>query len=282
VRDTRAELIAAAIATLCESGFATASARRIAAKAGCNQALIFYHFGSVPDLLIAALEDVSARRMAAYRELLDRTGSLGELIDGARAVFEADLDAGHVTVLVEMISGAQSVPGLGERVSACLAPWRSFAESAVRDVLATSPLGSMVPPGEVAHGVVAGILGLEMLASLDGDRASALALFDRARGLADLLDRIRPLAALLNLSPLASPARATPPAPSAPPDPTASPAPTSPSTLPDPIASPAPTAPSAPTVSLAPSTPSDPTAPPDLTDHTAPPARPEALCRPMW
>ena len=53
VRDTRAVLIAAAIDTLRESGFAAASARRIAAKAGCNQALIFYHFGSVPDLLVA-------------------------------------------------------------------------------------------------------------------------------------------------------------------------------------------------------------------------------------
>ena len=48
--------------------------------------------------------------------------------------------------------------------------------------------------------MVAGILGLELLASLDGDRASALALFDRARALAGLLDRLRPLAALLGLS----------------------------------------------------------------------------------
>jgi AcrR family transcriptional regulator len=231
VRDTRAVLIAAAIDTLRESGFAAASARRIAAKAGCNQALIFYHFGSVPDLLVAALEDVSARRMAAYRELLDRTGTLGELIDGAREVFEADLDAGHVTVLVEMISGAQSTPELGERVSACLAPWRSFAEAAVRDVLASSPFGSLVPPGEVAHGVVAGILGLEMLANLDGDRASALALFDRARGFADLLDRISPLAALLKISTptppkptlRAAPPNPSSPAPSTPPTPSAGP-----------------------------------------------------------
>jgi len=207
VRDTRAALIAAAIDTLRESGFAAASARRIAARAGCNQALIFYHFGSITDLLLAALEDVSARRMGAYRELLDHSGTLGELIDGARVVFEADLDAGHVTVLVEMISGAQSVPELGERVSACLAPWRSFAESAVCDVLASSPLGSLMPPGEVAHAVVAGILGLEMLANLDGDRASALALFDRARALGGVLDGIRPLAALLNLPPPAPPAR---------------------------------------------------------------------------
>jgi hypothetical protein len=36
--------------------------------------------------------------------------------------------------------------------------------------------------------VVAGFLGLEMLATLDGDRAAALAVFDRAHSLARLLD----------------------------------------------------------------------------------------------
>lgn len=197
--DTRAALIEAAIAVLRESGFASASARRIAQRAGCNQALVFYHFSSVNDLLMAALEEVSAQRMAVYGELLDRTGSLAELISGARDVFEADLDAGHVTVLTEMISGAQSVPGLGERVAACLAPWRDFAGTAVREVLAASPVAQLLPAEEAAHAVVAGLLGLEMLASLDGDRSAALALFDRAQALGDVLDRLRPLTALLDL-----------------------------------------------------------------------------------
>ena len=201
-RHTRAALIAAAITTLRESGFAAASARRIAGAAGCNQALIFYHFGSVPDLLVAALEDISARRMAAYHGLLDRTGTVAELVDAAREIVLTDLDEGHLTVLVEMISGAQSVPGLGERIAACLAPWREFAETAVRDVLAASPVASLVPAEQVAHAVVAGILGLELLASLDGDRASALALFDRARAVGVLLDRLGPLAG--TLAPLAA------------------------------------------------------------------------------
>jgi AcrR family transcriptional regulator len=195
--DTRAALMAAAITTLRESGFAAASARRIAAAAGCNQALIFYHFGSVPDLLAAALEDISERRMAAYRGLLDRTGTVAELVDAAREIVLTDLDEGHLTVLVEMISGAQSVPGLGERIAACLAPWREFAETAVRDVLAASPVASLIPAEQVAHALVAGILGLELLASLDGDRARALDLFDRARAIGELLDRLRPLAGTL-------------------------------------------------------------------------------------
>src|ERR1700722_324195 len=93
--DTRAALTDAAIAVLRESGFAGASARRIAQRAGCNQALVFYHFGSVNDLLVAALEEVSARRMAVYRALLDQTGTLTELISAARGVVEAEPDARH-------------------------------------------------------------------------------------------------------------------------------------------------------------------------------------------
>jgi hypothetical protein len=89
-----------------------------------------------------------------------------------------------------MISGAHSVPGLGEQVAARLAPWREFAETVVERVPAASRAAALLPAREVAHGVVAGILGLEMLASLDGDRSAALALFDRASALADLLDRV--------------------------------------------------------------------------------------------
>jgi len=212
VADTRDALIAATIEVLRESGFASASARKISQRAGCNQALVFYHFGSVTDLQVAALEEVSAQRMEAYRGLLGHTGTLAGLAAAARTVFEADLDAGHVRVLTEMISGAQSVPGLGERIAAILAPWREFAVTAVRDVMAASPLGPVVPPEQVAHAVVAGILGLEMLASLDDDREAALALFDRAQEIGDLLDRLRPVAALLPAALLGPAAKAARPA----------------------------------------------------------------------
>ena len=185
---TRAALVAGAIEALREVGFAGASAREIAGRSGCNQALVFYHFGSVNELLLAALDDVSARRLAAYTEVVDRATTLTELIDSARAIFEEDLDAGHVAVLVEMISGAQSSAGLGEQVAARLAPWRDFAASAVRQALVGSPVAMFLPAEEIAHGVVAGFLGLELLASLDGDREAALGLFDRARAIAGLLE----------------------------------------------------------------------------------------------
>ena len=95
-----------AIAALKEEGFAGASAREIARRAGCNQGLVFYHFGSVANLLLAALDDVSETRHVHYQAAVDRADGIGELVDAAEAVFEEDLDAGHIAVLAEMIAGA--------------------------------------------------------------------------------------------------------------------------------------------------------------------------------
>jgi hypothetical protein len=142
----------------------------------------------VNELLLAALDEVSGRRLAAYTEIVEQADSPTGLIESARRIFSEDLDAGHVAVLVEMITGAQSTPGLGEQVAARLAPWREFAESAIRKGMQGYPVAFLLPARELAHGVVAGLLGLELLASLDGERDAALALFDRARSIAGLLE----------------------------------------------------------------------------------------------
>ncbi len=186
--DVRRALVAAAIEALAEVGFAGASAREIAGRAGCSQGLVFYHFGSVNDLLLAALDEISARRMDAYRALVDQAASVAGLADAARSIFAEDLESGHVRVLVEMIAGAQSVPGLGERVAERLVPWREFAERAVRRALGGSPAARLLPAADAAHAIVAGFLGLEMLAMLDGDTSAATAVFARARSVARLLD----------------------------------------------------------------------------------------------
>ncbi|QMU75624.1 TetR family transcriptional regulator [Streptacidiphilus sp. PB12-B1b] len=188
---TRAALVAAAVAELRESGFAGASARAIAARAGCNQALVFYHFGSVAKLQLAALDAVSSARDERYRAMVAASGSLGDLVRAARSVFEEDLDQGHVTVLVEMIAAAQFTPELRPEVAARIRPWRAFAAESIQEALAGSPAARLLPPDEAAHAVVALYLGLEMLANLEGERGPALALFDRAGRVASLLDVFR-------------------------------------------------------------------------------------------
>ena len=70
--------------------------------------------------------------MAAYRGVLDQAASVTALVESAREIFLADLDAGYVRVLTEMITAAHSVAGLGPQVAERLAPWREFAEAAAR------------------------------------------------------------------------------------------------------------------------------------------------------
>ena len=178
---TRSALIDAAVRALAEVGFAKASAREIAGRAGVNQALVFYHFGTVADLLLAALDQVSSARLQAYTELIDGAASLTALVDSAEAIFVADLDAGYVAVLVEMVNGARPDPDLSEQVAARLQPWLSVATSAIERVQRLLPLPAPIPKAEAAHAVVAGFLGLELLAESGGGRDATLALFARLR-----------------------------------------------------------------------------------------------------
>jgi AcrR family transcriptional regulator len=185
--ETRQQLISAATAILKEQGFAGASARVIAERAGVNQGLVFYHFDSVVGLLLAALDAVSEARAARYGAAVAGVSSPAGLVEVAASIFREDLEAGHVAVLVAMMSGAASTPGLGEEVARRIAPWTAFARDAIAGALDGSPLERVLPADEVAHAVVALYLGLEMLTELDGDRTPAEALFSRAGTLVGLL-----------------------------------------------------------------------------------------------
>jgi AcrR family transcriptional regulator len=187
---TRRHFVEAAIETLRSEGYAGASARVIAQRAGLNQGLIFYHFGSVANLLLAALDAVSEERLERYSAAVAGVTGPGRLVDVAEDIFRTDLDAGYITVLVEMIAGASSTPGLGPEVSDRIRPWREFARTTIETAVAGSPMGSVLPAGDVAHAVVALYLGLEMLSHLDGDPDPALALFGHARQLASLLEAL--------------------------------------------------------------------------------------------
>jgi AcrR family transcriptional regulator len=186
--ETRRALLEASIEVLRNEGFAKATARRIASRAGCNQSLVFYHFGSVVNLLLAALDEVSAQRRERYESALAGVSKPSELVELAARVFSEDLDTGDAAVLVEMIAGSTSTPALGAEVKSRVEPWTAFAADALEKTVGELPLAGLAPPKEIAVAVVALYLGLELLSHLDGDRSDALALFDRARKLAALAD----------------------------------------------------------------------------------------------
>ena len=78
--DTRVKLQKATADALRESGIAGLSARTVAARAGVNQALVFYHFGTMPELVQAAIRASVDDSVAYYRERFAQIGSLTELL----------------------------------------------------------------------------------------------------------------------------------------------------------------------------------------------------------
>lgn len=189
---TKLKIAEAALETLKERGFAGASAREIAGIGGFNQALIFYHFGSVQNALLAALDLVSARRMLAYQAAFEQAQTLSELATLARRIYAEDLENGYVTVLGEMVAGGVSDAELGGEVTARLQPWIEIVESKLRELLAGSPLESMLPSRDVAFAVVALYLGVNMLSHLEGDHARAESLLDLGERYAPLLGALLP------------------------------------------------------------------------------------------
>lgn len=179
---TAQQLVDAALETLRDEGFAGATSRAIARRAGVNQALVFYHFGSVDDLLLAALDRTSELRLAAYREALESVRSPADLSAVARRLYEEDLASGHMTVVSQLIAGSLADPKLAPQVLARMEPWLEFAEDAFRRVL-----GDALPTKDVAYGTITFYLGVNLLSHLDADQERSRALFARIEELSGLV-----------------------------------------------------------------------------------------------
>ncbi|HVL81214.1 MAG TPA: TetR family transcriptional regulator [Actinomycetota bacterium] len=184
---TKDRIVEACLETLKEEGFAGTSARAIARRGGFNQALIFYHFGTLNDLLLAALDRTSERRLSAYRAALAAAESVEEKVASATRLYRDDLASGHVTVVSEMIAGSLSRPDLGPEVVARMDPWIDFVEESVREPLDRAGLSSVLPPRTAAFMVVSLTLGVNLLWHLERDQTKAEALFEAAGRIARML-----------------------------------------------------------------------------------------------
>lgn len=185
--DTRARIIDATLATLREAGVVGTSARAIARAGGFNQALIFYHFGSVHEALLAAVDHISTQRMALYRQRLTPVTSMAELLAvGARCHAE-DAETGNLRVLAQLLAGASGSPELTDRLRTFFDPWVELVEEAVARAVADSPLEAALPTHDLAMGVVAMFMGIELMGQLYDTGPSAGRLFTTAERAATAL-----------------------------------------------------------------------------------------------
>jgi AcrR family transcriptional regulator len=193
--DTRQRLIDGAIETIRQHGIAGTSARTIAATAGVNQALVFYHFGSVHELLEAACLAATEARVAPFLARLDEITSLRRLLDLGRTLHLEERSAGNVKVLAQLLAGAQADPRLAQATSAALHLWIAPIEQVLARLLDGSPLAGLVDIAGLARTVCAGFVGLELFEGIDPAGANlALDTLDRLAVLIEVADDLGPVA----------------------------------------------------------------------------------------
>jgi AcrR family transcriptional regulator len=189
---TKLAIVEAALRTLKSKGFAGASARAIAREGDFNQALIFYHFASVRNLLLAVLDLISERRMAEYGPAFECASTAPELASLARRIHADDLERGYITVLGEMVSGGVGDPSLGVEVAARIEPWIAMVERKLERLLRGTPVSLLASPRDLAFGLVALYFGVDTLSHLQSDQSRAESLLDLATRLSTLADAMLP------------------------------------------------------------------------------------------
>ncbi|MFE4669578.1 TetR/AcrR family transcriptional regulator [Streptomyces sp. NPDC056716] len=193
--ETKARLLDGALRVLTEQGIAKISARTVGAAAGVNQALVFYHFGSVDELLAAACRYGAERSVARYRERFAAVTSLSELLALGREIHERERAGGEVALLGQLLAGAQTHASLGPATSAGLELWIVEIEAVLGRVLVGTPFGEFADVGGLARAVAAVFVGIELYEGVDaGGAGAALAALEQLGVLVAALEDLGPVA----------------------------------------------------------------------------------------
>ncbi len=195
VNPTRARLLTAAAQSLREDGIVGLSARAIAARAQVNQALIFYHFSSVSELVDAACRQAVDESADFYREKFAAVSSLSELLIVGRELHLRERAAGNVAMMAQLMAGAQRDPALDDAAKYAMARWNLEIESVVRRVLRDSPIADITDPAGLSRAISAGFIGLELYEGVDPEGAElALNSLEHFGAIVDVIDDLGPIA----------------------------------------------------------------------------------------
>jgi AcrR family transcriptional regulator len=191
---TRDKLLTAAGEVLATEGIAAVSARAIAARAGVNQALVFYHFGSVAELVEASLRRSADLAVATYRNRFDDVTSFTELLALGRELHATERERGNVAQMAQVMAGAQRDEALARAGRYALDLWTWQLETVLGRLLVASPLRGLVEADGLARAVAASFLGLELYEGVDPDGAtSALGVLESLGALLELVDGLGPV-----------------------------------------------------------------------------------------
>lgn len=176
-QQTRIRIIEATLQTILDEGLVGTSARAIARAGDFNQALVFYHFGSIEELLLEALEYANERRLNRFGPALDRAVTLGELLDVVERLFGPRAGADSAAVAA-IIGGWPANSDVGCRIVEMLQPWEDTVEAAVARCLKGTRLADLLPTDDMTYLISSMGYGVEMMRRIhptDGRAESVMA-----------------------------------------------------------------------------------------------------------
>jgi TetR/AcrR family transcriptional regulator len=142
--ETRSRILDSALREFSTLGFAGARMDQIAAAAGVNKALLYYHFDSKENLYAAAVEMISAKIRDRSMAVFLSNASPGErVLRAALDHFDRILTQGEFQSLMqqEMMRMHQGDPGaMAILVKRVFSPIRTMYESMVREGIASGEL----------------------------------------------------------------------------------------------------------------------------------------------
>lgn len=192
---TKEKLLQAVTDLLREDGIAAVSARAIADRAGVNQALVFYHFGTVTDLVDQACRARTDAAASAYDAELAEVTTLTDLLELGRGLHERERKAGNVAIMAQLLAGGQRDEKLAETSRYAMSRWTEAIEPVVERAIGGSVVADLIDPGGLARAVSAGFVGLILYDGVDEVGAgSAFVALEQLGALIEAANRLGPVA----------------------------------------------------------------------------------------
>jgi AcrR family transcriptional regulator len=134
--DPREAVLEAAERLLVEVGYAGISARRLAKEAGVNLGLIHYHFGSMENVFVEALEGFTARVTQRQKALYAADVPFIEKWRTAmRYLVDEDVSSGYEKIYLELYAMSWNQPEIRKRLARVSARWRAVLTRAFREAI---------------------------------------------------------------------------------------------------------------------------------------------------
>jgi AcrR family transcriptional regulator len=174
-------LLDAAEALLVDVGYSGVTVRALAERAGVNQGLVHYYFGSMEELLLQTLERFTGRLIERQIALYGSAAPFADKWRTAMQYLTDDFDSGYQKVWLELQAMAWNNVAMRERVAKVLDAWLDVLRPAFAAGLAELGVDpAQMPPNVVVALVVTfnqGVI-LERLSGADSGHRELLAWID--------------------------------------------------------------------------------------------------------